>query len=40
MWASGADGLLVSPPRLLVHGVVRRGSLVRVPRVFLPHVGF
>lgn len=39
-WVSGADGLLVSPPRLLVRGVVRRGSPVRVPRVFLPHVGF
>ena len=39
-WASGVDGLLVSPPRLLVHGVVRRGSPVRVPRVSLPRVWF
>ena len=38
--SGGAGGLLVSPPRLLVYGVVRRGSPVCVPRVFLPRVWF
>ena len=35
-WASGADGLLVSPPRLLVYGAVRRVSPVCAPRASLP----
>lgn len=38
--SGGAGCLLVSPPRLLVYGAVRRVSPVRVPRVFLPRVWF
>lgn len=38
--SGGAGGLLASPPRLLVYGVSRRVSPVRVPRIFLPRVWF